>query len=103
MTLIYNTIEGAASIVVGAMAGSISLVGFGIDSVIEVSSSVAALWRFRATLTRRIARVEAITLRFIGLSFVALAAYVSSMLGVRCIYESRRNDRCRASSSPPLA
>jgi len=62
---------------VGAMAGSISLVGFGIDSVIEVSSSVAALWRLRADAdpTHR-ARVEAITLRFIGLSFLALAVYI---------------------------
>ena len=77
VTLIYNTIEGAVSIVFGAMAGSISLVGFGIDSVIEVSSSGAALWRLRADAdpTHR-ARVEAITLRFIGLSFVALAVYI---------------------------
>lgn len=77
VTLMYNTIEGAVSIMVGAMAGSISLVGFGIDSVIEVSSSVAALWRLRADAdpTHR-ARVEAITLRFIGLSFLALAVYI---------------------------
>jgi divalent metal cation (Fe/Co/Zn/Cd) transporter len=77
LTLIYNALEGAISIAVGAMAGSISLIGFGVDSVIEVSSSVAALWRLRADadLAHR-ARVEAITLRFIGLSFIALAAYI---------------------------
>lgn len=77
VTLIYNILEGVFSIAAGAMAGSISLVGFGVDSVIEVSSSVAALWRLRsdADPTDR-ARAEAITLRFIGLSFMALAAYI---------------------------
>lgn len=93
VTLIYNTIEGAVSIVVGAMAGSISLVGFGIDSVIEVSSSVAALWRLRADAdpTHR-ARVEAITLRFIGLSFVALAVYILVDAG-RALYLREPPDR----------
>ena len=77
VTLLYNVLEGVLSIAAGAMAGSISLVGFGMDSVIEVLSSVAALWRLRsdADPTDR-ARVETITLRFIGLSFMALAAYI---------------------------
>ena len=77
VSLAYNTLEGVVSIGVGAMAGSISLVGFGVDSVIEVSSSIAALWRLRADAnvdTR--ARVESITLRFVGLSFLALALYI---------------------------
>ena len=77
VSLAYNTLEGVVSIAVGAMAGSISLVGFGVDSVIEVSSSIAALWRLRADAnvdTR--ARVESITLRFVGLSFLALALYI---------------------------
>jgi divalent metal cation (Fe/Co/Zn/Cd) transporter len=77
LSLAYNTLEGIVSIAVGAMAGSVSLVGFGIDSVIEVTSSVAALWRLRADAdaTRR-ARVEARTVRLIGLSFLALAVYI---------------------------
>jgi divalent metal cation (Fe/Co/Zn/Cd) transporter len=77
VSLAYNTLEGVISIGVGAMAGSISLVGFGVDSVIEVSSSIAALWRLRADAnvdTR--ARVESITLRVVGLSFLALALYL---------------------------
>jgi divalent metal cation (Fe/Co/Zn/Cd) transporter len=76
-TLAYNSLEGALSIVFGALAGSISLIGFGVDSAIEVSSSVAALWRLRADAdaTHR-ARVEARTLRLIGLSFLALALYI---------------------------
>jgi divalent metal cation (Fe/Co/Zn/Cd) transporter len=77
MSLAYNTLEGLVSIGVGAMAGSISLVGFGVDSVIEVSSSVAALWRLRVDANvRSRARVEALTLRFIGLSFLALVLYI---------------------------
>ncbi len=77
VSLAYNTLEGVVSIGVGAMAGSISLVGFGVDSVIEVSSSVAALWRLRVDASvRNRARVEAVTLRFIGLSFLALVLYI---------------------------
>jgi hypothetical protein len=53
LTLAYNSLEAVASIIAGMLAGSISLVGFGIDSVIEVSSSVAALWRLRADIDER--------------------------------------------------
>ncbi|HEV8218531.1 MAG TPA: cation transporter [Gemmatimonadaceae bacterium] len=77
LSLAYNSLEAIVSLIVGAMAGSISLIGFGADSVIEVSSSVAALWRLRADadFVRR-ARVEAITLRLIGLSFLGLTLYI---------------------------
>ena len=77
VTLAYNSLEGVVSIIVGTMAGSISLIGFGVDSVIEVSSSIAALWRLRSDMDPvRRARVEALTLRLIGLSLLALALYV---------------------------
>jgi cation diffusion facilitator family transporter len=77
VSLAYNSLEGIVSIAVGAMAGSISLIGFGVDSVIEVSSSIAALWRLRADAEpAHRARVEAFTLRLIGLSFLALAVYI---------------------------
>lgn len=77
-TLVYNAFEGIASIVAGALAGSVSLLGFGIDSAIEVSSSIAALWRLRADIDpARRARVEAASLRVIGWLFLALAAYVA--------------------------
>ena len=77
ITLAYNSLEGLISILIGALAGSISLVGFGADSVIEVSSSVAALWRLRsdADPAQRL-RTERLTLRLIGASFLALAIYV---------------------------
>jgi divalent metal cation (Fe/Co/Zn/Cd) transporter len=77
-TIGYNTLEGVASIIAGAFAGSISLVGFGIDSLIEVASGGAALWRLRADIDEgRRERVERTSLRIIGALFVLLAAYVA--------------------------
>ena len=77
VTLVYNCLEGIASIVAGAMAGSISLVGFGIDSIIEVSSSIAALWRLRADAdAAHRERVERVTVRTISALFLALALYI---------------------------
>ena len=76
--LIYNTLEGAVAVTAGLLAGSVALVGFGIDSGIEVSASLAAQWRLRADLDHeRRERVERITLRIVGVSFLALAAYVT--------------------------
>jgi divalent metal cation (Fe/Co/Zn/Cd) transporter len=78
-TIAYNFLEAVVSLVAGAMAGSVDLVGFGIDSVIEVTAAVAAQWRLRADIDRaRRERAERITLRVIGWSFLALAAYVAA-------------------------
>jgi divalent metal cation (Fe/Co/Zn/Cd) transporter len=77
-TLLYNSLEAVLSIGAGALAGSVALVGFGVDSVIELTAGVAALWRLRADvdpLTR--ARTERHTVRMIGLCFLALAVYVA--------------------------
>jgi divalent metal cation (Fe/Co/Zn/Cd) transporter len=58
-------------------AGSVALIGFGIDSLVEVSASGVAQWRLRSDLDEaRRAQVEAITHRIVGLCFLALAAYV---------------------------
>ena len=77
-TIAYNSLEAIVSLVAGLLAGSVALVGFGIDSVIEVTASGAAQWRLRADLDHdRRERVERITLRVIGWSFMALAAYVA--------------------------
>ena len=76
-TIGYNSLEGVIAIGAGVFAGSVALVGFGVDSVIEVSSGVAAQWRLRADLDPvRREKVEKTTLRIIGASFIALAAYV---------------------------
>ncbi len=77
-TIAYNALEAVAAITVGVLAGSVALVGFGVDSVIEVTASGAAQWRLRAHLDpARQERVERISLRVIGWSFIALAAYVA--------------------------
>src|SRR6476659_6659513 len=77
LTLAYNSVEAIVSIAAGVVAGSVALVGFGVDSGIEVTASVAAQWRLRADIdaTRR-ERVEQTTRRVIGVSFLVLAAYV---------------------------
>jgi divalent metal cation (Fe/Co/Zn/Cd) transporter len=76
-TIGYNSVEGLVSIVAGVIAGSVSLIGFGLDSLIEVASGTALLWRLHHDLNRfRRERVERITLRIVGGSFVALALYI---------------------------
>jgi divalent metal cation (Fe/Co/Zn/Cd) transporter len=77
LTIGYNALEAGVALIAGSLAGSVALVGFGIDSVIEVTASGAAQWRLRADVdAHRRERVERITLTIIGWSFLALAAYV---------------------------
>ncbi len=77
-TIVYNSLEGLIAVVAGLIAGSIALVGFGFDSLIEVTSGAVLLWRLHADVdeTRR-ERVESISLRIVGVCFVILAVYVS--------------------------
>jgi divalent metal cation (Fe/Co/Zn/Cd) transporter len=78
LTIAYNTVEAIVSLAAGLVAGSVALVGFGVDSGIEVTASAAAQWRLRADLDPvRRERVEQVTRRIIGVSFLALAAYVA--------------------------
>lgn len=78
VTIGWNSLEGLIAIAAGALAGSISLVGFGVDSFIEVSSGAALLWRMAvdADACRREQR-ERLALRLVGLSFLALAGYIA--------------------------
>src|SRR5947199_6974325 len=78
LTIAWNSLECVIAVVAGFLAGSIALVGFGFDSAIEVSSSLAALWRLRwdADEAHREA-AERHTLRAIGACFLLLAVYVS--------------------------
>lgn len=78
VTIGYNAVEGVVSLVAGTLAGSISLIGFGLDSLIEVSSGGAALWRLHADVDpERRERAERVALRVIGGCFLALALYVA--------------------------
>ena len=77
-TIIYNSLEGIIAIGAGIVSGSVALVGFGFDSLIEVTSGATLLWRLRADIDEdRRERVEAISLRIVGVCFVVLAIYVS--------------------------
>ena len=77
LTIGYNAVEAVVSIAAGVASGSVALVSFGADSGIEVTSSLAAHWRLRADADpKRRERVERLTHRIIGWSFLALATYV---------------------------
>jgi divalent metal cation (Fe/Co/Zn/Cd) transporter len=69
----YNVIEAVVAVSSGIVAGSVALVGFGLDSVVEVSSGLIILWQFRHPLPES---RERRALRLLAFSFFALAAYV---------------------------
>jgi len=81
-TVAWNTVEGLVAVVTGAIAGSISLVGFGLDSFIEVTSGVVLLWRMSvdARESER-ERNEKRALRIVGLCFLLLAIYIAFECG----------------------
>ena len=73
-TIAYNVIEAVVALAEGTRVSSSALIGFGLDSVVEISSAAAVAWQFSAKdpETR-----EKAALRFIAFSFFALAAYVT--------------------------
>jgi divalent metal cation (Fe/Co/Zn/Cd) transporter len=73
-TITYNVIEAVVAITAGTIASSTALIGFGLDSVIEVSSATAVAWQFAGADP---AKRERAALRVIALSFFALAGYVT--------------------------
>ncbi|WP_175408087.1 cation transporter [Streptomyces sp. TRM64462] len=76
-TIAYNVVEAVVAITAGTIASSTALIGFGLDSVIEVSSAAAVAWQFSATDHAVREAREKTTLRIISVSFFALAAYVT--------------------------
>jgi divalent metal cation (Fe/Co/Zn/Cd) transporter len=77
-TIAWNSLEGLIAIGAGAVSGSVSLVGFGVDSLIEVTSGSALLWRMRADADQhRRERIERLSLRIVGVCFAALAIYIA--------------------------
>jgi divalent metal cation (Fe/Co/Zn/Cd) transporter len=69
----YNVLEAVVAIAAGVVAGSVALIGFGLDSVVEVSSGLIILWQFRHRLPQTRERQA---LRLMAISFFVLAAYV---------------------------
>jgi len=85
-TVGYNILEGVASIAAGLLAGSIALVGFGLDSFVESISGSVMIWRFRKhgkISEEEEEKVEKKAVRFVAYSFFILGAYV--------LYESSKN------------
>ncbi|MGW0367129.1 cation transporter [Streptomyces sp. NPDC002990] len=76
-TITYNIIEAIVAITAGTLASSTALIGFGLDSIIEVSSATAVAWQFSASDHAVREAREQRTLRIIAVSFFALAAYVT--------------------------
>lgn len=72
-SVLYNVIEAVVAITAGIVAGSVALVGFGLDSVVEVSSGLIILWQFRHPVPES---RERRALQLLALSFYALAGYV---------------------------
>jgi cation diffusion facilitator family transporter len=77
-TVGYNVLEGVASIAAGGVAGSIALIGFGLDSFVESISGGIMIWRFsqRQLTDEREKKVEAKAVKLVGWSFFVLAAYI---------------------------
>lgn len=73
-TITYNVIEAVVAITAGTIADSTALIGFGLDSIIEVASAAAVAWQFAG---RDPEVREKVALRIVAVSFFALAAYVS--------------------------
>jgi divalent metal cation (Fe/Co/Zn/Cd) transporter len=85
ITIAYNVVEAAIALAAGTVASSAALIGFGLDSIVEVLSAAAIAWQFAAPDPEKRERVA---LRVIAVSFFALAAHVSveatlSLIGVR--------------------
>jgi len=86
-TITYNVVESVVALTAGTVASSSALVGFGLDSVIEVSSAAAVAWQFSARDHAVREAREHRALRIIAISFFGLAAFVAvdalrSLLGV---------------------
>ena len=77
-TIAWNSLEGLVAVIAGAIAGSISLVGFGVDSFIEVISGATLLWRMSVDADEQNrAWNERLSTRIVGVCFLALAVYVA--------------------------
>jgi divalent metal cation (Fe/Co/Zn/Cd) transporter len=79
-TLTYNVIEAGIAIWAGTEAGSIALLGFGLDSVIECAASAVLIWRLLVEIRggdrERVETAERRATRFVGATFLALATYI---------------------------
>lgn len=78
-TVSWNVLEAVVGLLTGLLAGSVALVGFALDSIVEASSGSILIWRLRSEErgTRTVEEAERRAIRLLAVAFVALAAYVS--------------------------
>jgi divalent metal cation (Fe/Co/Zn/Cd) transporter len=81
--IVYNVLEGVIAIVAGVLAGSVALIGFGLDSAIEVSASIAVLTHLWVNRDDEAQEWERRVAMFVGLTLLVLAVYV----GVQAVYD----------------
>lgn len=97
ITVVYNIIEGALSVFAGALAGSIALVGFGLDSFVESLSGGVMIWRFRKheeMSEEEVEQAEGKAIKLVAFTFFILAAYI--------LYESINKLVSREAPDPSL-
>lgn len=87
----YNCVEAVVALVAGITAGSIALIGFGLDSIVEMSSGLIILWQFRHPIPES---RERLALHLMAFSFFALAAYIS-VESLRALLGSNEPDTSR--------
>jgi divalent metal cation (Fe/Co/Zn/Cd) transporter len=87
-----NSLEALVAVASGLLAGSVSLVGFGFDSLIEVTSGAAILWRIHLDRSERRERAERVSLRIVGGCFLMLAAYVA-VDAIKSLYQREQPAR----------
>jgi divalent metal cation (Fe/Co/Zn/Cd) transporter len=75
ISIVWTTLEAGIGIITGVLAGSVALIGFGVDSAIEVASSIVLLWRLSDS--SHADEREELAHRLVGVGFLALAAYIS--------------------------
>jgi divalent metal cation (Fe/Co/Zn/Cd) transporter len=84
-TMVYNLLEAGIALWAGVRADSIALVGFGLDSVIELSAAAVLLWRLtieaRGADRQTVERTEHRVHVFVGVTFILLALYVTGQAG----------------------
>jgi divalent metal cation (Fe/Co/Zn/Cd) transporter len=85
VTMLYNTLEAGVALASGILASSIALVGFGLDSLIELAAAGVLFWRLRVEAAgadeATIEASEQRVMRFVGATFIALALYVLAQAG----------------------
>ena len=90
-TLAWNSLEAIVGLVAGVAAGSVALVGFALDSIVEASSGAVLLWRLRAEAKhgRPAEDVEQRAVRLVAVAFLALAAYVGARAALDLVSGAR--------------